>query len=129
MRIIETSEPYWEIHAADYHSLSNIYPLYHAASIVLVQTPLSKHAHDLFGRAASLLPQYVDDVLSVLHLLQALRSLVVRLRLPLSSIALGLFQMLHLSTAELVTLPAAFVLPASLEILKDMSEGRRLRVN
>lgn len=121
-RILETSEPYWELCPADRRSLSDIYPLYHAASILLVHAASSFHACDLFGRATLLLSRYVDDFPLVLYLLQALKTLAVRLRLPLSSNALEVFRMVHLSPEELADVPTALVLPVSSDILEDMSE-------
>jgi hypothetical protein len=122
-RILETSEPYWEICPADRRSLSDVYPLYHAASIILVHSPSSQHARDLFGRVTSLLSRYMDDFPLVLYLLQALNSIAARLRLPPSATALEVSQRVHLSNAELSNAPVALMLPVSSEIRETKSEG------
>lgn len=128
-RILATSEPYSRTRPADCRSLLDIYPLYYAACVILVHVSSSQHAHDLFGRAISLLFRYVDDFPLALYLLQAFKTLVVRLQLPLPSVALGVFQRVHLSTAEMADVPVALVLPVSREILEGMSEERVLGVH
>jgi hypothetical protein len=122
-RILETSEPYWEICPADRRSLSDVYPLCHAASMVLVHSPSSQHACDLFERATLLLSRYMDDFPLVLFLLQALNSIAACSRLALSDNALEVSRRLRLSAAQLSDIPVALALPLSLEILESMSEG------
>lgn len=128
-RILETSETYSQTRPADRRSLSDIYPLYYAASVILVHASSSQHARDLFGRAILLLFRYVDDFPLALCLLQAFKTLAARLHLPLSSFALGVFQRVYLSTAEMADVPVALVLPVPREILDGMSEGGLLGVH
>ena len=122
-RILETCEPYWEICPADRRSLSDVYPLYHAASILLVHSPSSQHACDLFGRAILLLSRYMDDFPLVLYLLRALNNVAERSRLPLSGNALEVSRRLQLLTAKLSDVPVALVIPVSLGILENISVG------
>jgi hypothetical protein len=126
-RILETSEPYWDVCPADHRSISDIYPLCHAASMILAHSPSSQHAYDLFGRATSLLSRYTDDFPLVVYLLQALNNVAARSRLALSNKALGVCRRLHLSTAQLSDTPVALAIPLSLEILEIMS-GEGLQV-
>jgi hypothetical protein len=119
-RIIETSESYWEVRPADCRSVSDIYPLCHAASIVLAHSPSSQRARDIFERATSLLSRYTDDFPLVRYLLQALNSVAARLELPLSDSTVELFRRVKSSTAGLSDIPVALVLPVSSEILEDM---------
>ena len=122
-RILETCEPYWEICPADRRSLSDVYPLYHAASIVLVHSPSSQHAYDLFGRVTSLLSRYMDDFPLVSYLLQALNSVAARSGLQMSGNILEVFRGLNLSVAQLSDAPIALMLPVSSAILENMSDG------
>jgi hypothetical protein len=59
----------------------------------------------------------------VLYLLQALNSIAVRLRLPLSATALEVSQRVHLSNAELSNALVALILLVSSEIRETKSEG------
>lgn len=122
-RIVETSEPYWEVCSADRRSLSDIYPLYHAASIVLVHSLSSQHAHDLFGRATSLLSRDMDDLLLVRYLLQALSKTAASLRLPLSGATSEMFRRVHMLTAEMHDVPVALMLPVNSEIRENMAKA------
>jgi hypothetical protein len=123
IRILDTSERYWDARQTDRRSLSDIYPLCHAASMVLVHSPLSQYAGGLYERATSLLSRYMDDFPLVLFLLQALNDVATRSRLTLSDNALEMSRRLHLSAAQLSDTPIALVLPLSLGMLESMSEG------
>lgn len=119
-RIIETSEPYCEVRPADRRSISDIYPLCHAASMVLVHSPSSQRARVIFERATALLSRYTDDFPLVRYLMQALNSVAARSELPLSDSTVELFRRAKLSTAGLSDIPVALVLPVCSEILGDM---------
>lgn len=122
-RILETSEQHWETCPADRRSLSDVYPLYHAASIILVHSPSSGHACGLLGKASLLLSPYIDDFPLVPYLLRALNNVAARSRLPPSSNALEVSRRLYLSTAQMSDTPVALLLPVSLEVLENISEG------
>lgn len=119
-RILETAEPYWETRPADCRSISDIYPLCHAASMVLGHSPTSQWARGIFERATSLVFRYTDDFLLVRYLLQTLNSVSARLELPLSDSTVQLFRRVKSSIAGLSDIPVALVLPVSSEILEDM---------
>jgi hypothetical protein len=125
MRILETSEQYWEICPADRRSLSDVYPLYHAASVSLIHSVSSQRACEFFGRATSLLFRRMGDFPLVPYLLQALNNVAARLRVPLSDVALEASRGVHLSPEELLDVPVALVLPISWKLLEDVS-GRGL---
>lgn len=125
-RIIKTSEPHWEVRPADRRSLSDIYPLCYAASIVLAFSPSSQQARNVFERATSLLSRHMDDFTLVPYLLQALNSVAARLELPLPNVTVELLLRARLSTAELSDIPVALMLPVSLGIPKYISGQRAL---
>jgi hypothetical protein len=121
-RILEISELYWELRPANRHSLSDMYPLYYAASITLIHAPSSRYGRDLFGRAISLLLRYVDPFPVTLYLLQGLKSVAIRSGLTLSDITLESFRTIHVSTTELGDVPVAFAMLVSPEILESRPE-------
>ena len=122
-RILETSEQYWETCPTDRRSLSDVFPLYHAASILLVHSSSSQHASDMFGRATSLLSRYMDDFPLVVYLLQAMNNVAAHSRLAPSSNAMEVSRRLNLLTAQLSDAPVALALPVHPEILENMTEG------
>jgi hypothetical protein len=77
MRILDTSEKYLEICPADHRLLSDVYPLYHAASVSLIHASSSQHACECFERATSLLFRHIGDFPLVVYLLQAFNDIAV----------------------------------------------------
>jgi hypothetical protein len=122
-RILETSEQHWKTCPADRRSLSDIYPLYHAASIVLVNSPSGQHTYDLLRRASLLLSPYKDDFPLIPYLLRALNDVAAHSRLPPSGNTPEVSRRLHLSTEQISDTPVALVLPVSSGVLETMSEG------
>jgi len=114
-RTLETSERYWEAWPADDYSIMNLYPLYHVA-ITLLHMLTDEVSHDLFERVCALLARFANDFPLARYILQALKSVVVRLRLPLPPGSASFFRDLKLTAAELADVPAAFVLPAHAEM-------------
>jgi hypothetical protein len=128
-RILETSERYWEAWPADDYSIMSLYPLYHVA-ITLLHMLHNDQSHDLFERACALLARFASDFPLARYILQALKSVVVSMRLPLPSSLASFFHDLRLSAAELADVPAAFVLPARAEMWDMMyEEGQRSEKN
>jgi len=114
-RTLETSERYWEAWPADDYSIMNLYPLYHVA-ITLLHMLTDEVSHDLFERVCALLARFANDFPLARYILQALKSVVVRSRLPLPPGSASFFRDLKLTAAELADVPAAFVLPAHAEM-------------
>jgi hypothetical protein len=114
-RTLETSERYWEAWPADDYSIMNIYPLYHVA-ITLLHMLHDEQSHDLFDRVCALLSRYTKDFALARYIMQALKTVAVRLGLPLPDGVLSRFRDLKLTAAELADVPAAFVLPAHAEM-------------
>jgi hypothetical protein len=114
-RTLDTSERYWEAWPGDDYSIMNIYPLYHVA-ITLLHMLRDNQSHDLFERVCALLARFAGDFPLARYILQALKSVAIRLRLPLPSGSESFFRELKLSAAELADVPAAFVLPAHAEM-------------
>jgi hypothetical protein len=114
-RTLDTSERYWEAWPADDYSIMNIYPLYHVA-ITLLHMLRDTQSHELFERVCALLARFASDFSLARYILQALKSVVIRLRLPLPRGSETFFRELKLSAAELADVPAAFVLPAHAEM-------------
>jgi hypothetical protein len=127
-RILETAELHWEVRPADRCSISDAYPLFHAASMVLTYSPSSQRALHMFERATSLLFRYMDVYALVRYLMQALNSVAIRLGLPLSNNTVELVRRVESSTARLSDIPVALVLPVPLQIVEDMSRQRVCRV-
>jgi hypothetical protein len=123
MRILDTFEQYWEICPADRRSISDVFPLYHAACVSLIHSLSSQHACECFERATSLLFRHMGHFPLVVYLLQALNNIAARFRVPLSGVAMEAFREAHLSPAELSDVPVALVLPVPWKILEDVSEG------
>lgn len=114
-RTLETSERCWEAWPGDDYSIMNLYPLYHVA-ITLLHMLHDEQSHDLFERVCALLARYADDFPLSRYILQALKTITVRLRLPLPpGVALS-FRNLKLSPSEMTDVPAAFVFPAHAEM-------------
>lgn len=114
-RTLDTSEQYWETWPDDDYSIMNIYPLYHVA-ITLLHMLRDNQSHDLFDRVCSLLSRSAGDFSLARYILQALKSVAIRLRLPIPPSSQALFRDLKMSAAELADVPAAFVLPAHAEM-------------
>jgi len=114
-RTLDTSERYWEAWPADDYSIMNIYPLFHVA-ITLLHMLRDNQSHDLFDRVCALLSRFAGDFSLARYILQALKSVAIRLRLPLPQATESLFRDLKMSAAELADVPAAFVLPAHAEM-------------
>jgi hypothetical protein len=114
-RTLETSERYWEAWPADDYSIMNIYPLYHVA-ITLLHMLHDEQSHDLFDRVCALLSRYTKDFALARYIMQALKTVAVRLGFPLPDGVLSRFRDLKLTAAELADVPAAFVLPAHAEM-------------
>jgi hypothetical protein len=114
-RTLETSERYWEAWPADDYSIVNLYPLYHVA-ITLLHMLHDEHSHDLFERVCVLLSRYTKDFTLARYILQALKTVAVRLKLPLPDGVLSRFRDIKLTAADLADVPAAFVLPAHAEM-------------
>jgi hypothetical protein len=114
-RTLETSERYWEAWPADDYSIMNLYPLYHVA-ITLLHMLHDEQSHDLFDRVCALLARYTKDFALARYIMQALKTVAVRLGLPLPDGVLSRFRDLNLTAAELADVPAAFVLPAHAEM-------------
>lgn len=93
----------------------NIYPLYHVA-ITLLHMLRDNQSHDLFDRVCALLSRFANDFSLARYILQALKSVAIRLRLPIPPSSQSLFRDLKMSAAELADVPAAFVLPAHAEM-------------
>lgn len=122
-RTLETSERYWEAWPADDYSIMNLYPLYHVA-ITLLHMLHDDQSHDLFERVCALLARYADDFPLARYILQALKTIAVRLRLPLPLGVAETFRNVNLSASELADVPAAFVLPAHTEMWDVIFEER-----
>ena len=114
-RTLETSERYWEAWPGDDYSIMNLYPLYHVA-ITLLHMLHDEQSHDLFERVCALLARYTKDFSLAQYILQALKTVAVRLGLPLPDGVSARFRDLNLTAAELADVPAAFVLPAHAEM-------------
>lgn len=121
-RALETLERYWEAWPTDDYSIMNLYPLYHVA-ITLLHMLHDDQSHDLFERVCSLLTRFANDFPLARYILQALKSVAVRLRLPLPQGVASMFRDLNLSAAELADVPMAFVLPAHAEMWDVIYEG------
>jgi hypothetical protein len=118
-RILESSGLYWELCASEHRSIMSIYPLYHTAAIALTQMKDHQHqAYSMFERACSLMDDHVDEYPLALYLLQALRVVAERLKLPLSDEFLRIFRKSSLATCELTDVPVAIILPVPLEMVK-----------
>lgn len=114
-RTLETSERYWEAWPGDDYSIMNLYPLYHVA-ITLLHMLNDDQSHELFDRVCALLVRYAEDFPLARYILQALKTIAVRLRLPLPLGVAATFRKLIMSPSELADVPAAFVLPAHAEM-------------
>ncbi|KAM0716502.1 hypothetical protein Q7P37_007947 [Cladosporium fusiforme] len=114
-RTLEISERCLEAWPSDEYSIMNLYPLYHVA-ITLLHMLQDEQSHDLFERVCALLAQYADDFPLSQYILLALKTIAVRLRLPLPQNVVASFRNLKLSSSELNDVPAAFVFPAHAEM-------------
>jgi hypothetical protein len=114
-RTLDTSERYWEAWPGDDYSIMNIYPLYHVA-ITLLHMLRDNQSHDLFDRVCALLKRLAVDFSLARYILQALKIVAIRLRLPIPPSSQSLFRDLQMSAVELSDVPAAFVLPAQAEM-------------
>lgn len=123
-RTLETSERYWEAWPADDYSIMNLYPLYHVA-ITLLHMLHDEQSHDLFERVCALLSRYMKDFALARYILQALKTVAVRLGLPLPAGVSSRFRDLNLTAAGLADVPAAFVLPAHAEMWDVIYEEGR----
>lgn len=123
-RTLDTSERYWEAWPGDDYSIMNLYPLYHVA-VTLLHMLHDEQSHDLFDRVCALLARFADDFPLARYTLQALKTIAVRLHLPLPQGVASTFRDLKLSAAELTDVPAAFVLPAHAEMWDVIYEERR----
>jgi hypothetical protein len=124
-RILESSELYWKLCASSNRSIMCIYPVYHAAAVVLTQIEEHRHqAYSLFERACSLMDEHMDQYPIAPYLVRALEVIAQNVGLPLSGGVLSIFRKSSLATCDTTDVLVTFVLPAPLEMLKLIQAER-----